>query len=240
MSLPQERFQKADFKSQDFEGIFTDFGDSVSNPQRDLHGEPQEELTVEQAAKTLGISTKAVIKRLQRKSLPGRKIEIKGVEQWRVLPGDWTQDTQRKPGQTTDIPWGDPVQPPLSRDEFTEAIRDLKESLHGSLQAPQIVFDRSEEIESIQKQLINAQNMIIALQHDNKEQALSIVRLEGDLRLLPDLEKAASQVDSLEKEIKEKDTRINELELTIAERKQGWFDSFCNWFKSKDDNPGKI
>ncbi len=231
MSVPEHKLQSLDCDPQEFEGIWTEQRDTRSHPEETPHGVSQPEHTIEEAAKILGISTKAVIKRLQRRSLPGRKIEIKGVEQWRVLPGDWTQDTRQSNNKDAVDPSGDPRNLGLSRADFIEGLQELKDSLSRDLQAPQVVFDRSEEIERIQKQLINAQSMIIALQHENKEQAVALNSLESELKVLPDLEVKASEYDQIANELEIKEQRILELESLLSNGKKGWLNSVASWFK---------
>jgi hypothetical protein len=236
MSVPEHKLQEVDCDPQEFEGVWAGGGDRHGDPLEIPHGESPVERTVEEAAKILGITTKAVIKRLQRKSLPGKKIEVKGVEQWRVLPGDWTRDTQPEAGPDNVDPTGDPQNIGLSRADFLQGLEELKSSIQRDFQAPQVVLDRSEEIERIQKQLINAQSMVIALQHENKEQAVALSSLEGELKLLPDLEAKATEYELVAAELKTKEKRIQELESLLAQKNRGLLGSVAGWFKWRTDN----
>lgn len=231
MSVPEHKLSALDCNPHEFEGVWTGQGDHHGHPMEIPHGDSPAEHTVEEAAKLLGITTKAVIKRLQRKSLPGRKIEVKGVEQWRVLPGDWTRDTHGDAGEDSVDPTGDPRKIGLSMADFRQGLQELKDSINREFQAPQVVFDRSEEIEKIQKQLINAQSMVITLQHENKEQALALSSLEGELKMLPDLEAKATDYERIAEELEAKEMRIQELESLLTQKNKGWLGSVASWFK---------
>lgn len=216
---PEESTGINGFKPEEFEAVWAGQVDPVAVS----HGDPVGDMSVEEAAKLLGITTKAIIKRLQRGSLPGKKVEIKGVQQWRVLQGEWTRDAQVQQTDSSAIPAGSPLS-----SEDVRTLLDGIEEIRYELSRPQVAIDRGGEVEELQRQLIAAQQLVIRMQEDKQLLSLRVQELEIELKQLPDLELKNRVRDAELAKLKEEkaslETSLQEMkQSTAGEQQKKWW-----------------
>ena len=114
------------------------------------------------------------------------------------------------------------VQAGLSKEELLEALEDFRASFDRDF-SPPIVLDRGQEIEGLQRELIDGQKMMMAMMADKLRDRETISRLEADIKLLPDLQSQAEEKTLLENENEALKHRLQETEATLSAVKQTWW-----------------
>ncbi len=162
---------------------------------------PTEAVSVECAAKALGLSVKTVKDRLRKGTLNGRKVKDKFGDKWLVLLGS---DYQVVPELIEITPEGSPSQalpvaPPVDLKPFFELL-DRKDK---DLQAAAF---RNGYLEN------------------------QIADYATQLKLLPDLQAQAKDATQLREQLHIKEEEVSELRTKLDKLEQSWWFRFSSWF----------
>ena len=155
-----------------------------------------EVITTEEAAKRLGISSRAVLNRIKSGSLHGKKIKGRFKEEWRVL---WSLD---QGGSEASEVYSEVTSEPISDEEIEDAGSE------EGRQSQNIVF-MSEQLRTLTEQ-----TQVLSYRNGYLEAQLEASR--SQLKLLPDFQSKASENESLK-------ARIRELEEKLADRNLPWW-----------------
>lgn len=162
---------------------------------------PTEAVSVECAAKVLGLSVKTVKDRLRKGTLSGHKVKDKFGEKWLVVLGSEYQ-----------------VVP-----EAVEIVPESSPSLVGVVGAPVdlhvffALLDRKDR----ELQAATFRNGYLESQ---------ISDYSNQLKLLPDLQAKASQAKDLMEELAIKQQELLDLRSKVEKLEQSWWSRFSTWF----------
>lgn len=167
-------------------------------------------ITVKEAAKQLGLSAKTIKDRLRKGSLKGFKVDGKFGQRWMVAPTEIGTPYQVVPGPTEEVLPGSTWEA-LPTDPLPG---NTKEGVPGTTN---LNLDRLlEQLEKKDRELQAA-----VYRNGYLESQLEVAR--NEVKLLPDLQSKAAQVETQNEE-------LEELRAELAKHKGSRWHRFMRWF----------
>jgi len=182
---------------------------------------PRPFLTLKQAAVILGKSLRTLERSILGKwgnKLPdgwtARKVQTEGGSEWRILPPPGFRLRQVDPEREDGAFEGETDQgQSIAHHAFGPERRSWPVERH-SVDRPAIIIDRSEEVERLLRELLQAQKQVAEERRLRMEDLRLITQLQGSMRLL---EVRATETASLKAELATANRELRELKEQYVE-----------------------
>lgn len=241
------------------EGSLNGTGSPLEASLQGPSGAAQPGLTVKEASDFYKLSANSVRLKIKLNEIPAVKIDGTNGPEWRIFPNGippsvTVKGESKQPSGTVhagsldsaitvqegslngigspqgaSLQGAGTVQVGLSKEELLEALDDFRASFERDF-SPPAILDRGQEIEGLQRELIDGQKMMMALMADKLRDREALARLEAEIKLLPDLQGQAARAAAIEEENEALKQRLQETEATLSAVKQSWWGKLFGGF----------